>query len=318
MTWLDHIRWTDLEPAHMDLEDRTYYIPCRSDLQGLVRSIRQVGILSPPLLQERSPGRFIPVIGRRRLMAARSLEFTRVHAGVLPETVLEQEGFALAFWDNIATRPFDVGATAVVVRRLLDLFPRITVADLFLPSLGVQPEGPRLERLRAIGGLEEPILAVLSAGKLLEKSAALMALLKPEERLGLLDFTESLGLNANKRAEVIERLFDLSVLHGKGVLEWITDERISAVTGNHELSVPERAAKVREIIKAWKFPELVRSEQAFGSWLARLPQPDGVVVRPSTRFEAERCKMELSGLSREEVERIIRMIGEGRPRKTGA
>jgi hypothetical protein len=134
-----------------DLRDRAYFIPCFADPAPLVKSIDSVGILNPPLLQELPGGRMIPVLGRRRLQAAVRLGISRTEVKIVSDRVSEAEGFALALWDNFGHRTFDVASTAVVVRRLLDLFPRDVVADDFLPWLGVPSRGPRLERLRAIG-----------------------------------------------------------------------------------------------------------------------------------------------------------------------
>ncbi len=115
----------------MALEDQTYLVPCYCDLSALVRSIEKVGVLNDPLVQERADGRVVPVAGRRRLQAAVALGWERVNVKMLPDEMSIADGFALAFWDNAPHRTFDTACTAVVVRRLLELFPREVAARNF-------------------------------------------------------------------------------------------------------------------------------------------------------------------------------------------
>ena len=174
MKWLANTRTTLFDPQEIDLRDRTYYIPCFADPAPLVKSLDSVGILNPPLLQELPGGRMIPVLGRRRLQAAVQLGISQTEVKIVSDRIPEAEGFAVALWDNFGHRTFDIASTAVVVRRLLDLLPRDVVADGFLPLLGVPARGPRLERLRAIGGLEEPVLQSLALGRIQEKTAFIL------------------------------------------------------------------------------------------------------------------------------------------------
>ncbi len=136
----------------------------------------------------------------------------------------EDQGFTIAFWDNVSHRTLDQASLAVVTKRLLDLFPRAVVAEDFLPVLGVPPRGPRLKRLCAVAALEEPMLEALALGRIYERTALVLSGLKPAERAGLFDTTEILALNANKRAEVVENLFDLSIHGHESVLDLLNRE----------------------------------------------------------------------------------------------
>ncbi len=299
---------TLFDPAQADLRDRTYYIPCFADLAPLVKSVENVGVLNPPLLQERASGRMVPMLGRRRLQAARQLNLPEIEVRVVAGPMSEAEGYVLALWDNLGHRKFDVAATAVVVKRLLDLFPREAVADDFLPLLGIPAQGPRLERLRAIGGLDDPSLKALSTGRIQEKTAFILSSLSPGEQKALSELTEALGMNANKSAEVISHLFDLSVFQNRPILEFLKEDEVQSMVRDKHVPVPERAARLRRLIRSWKFPELTKSEQEFRQWLSTLPQSDGVFVRPVPGFESRECTVEIRTNSREEAQRILNAL----------
>jgi hypothetical protein len=310
LKWLANTRTAVLDPLEIDLLDRAYCIPCFADLAPLVKSIDSVGILNPPLLQELPGGKMIPVLGRRRLQAAVQLGKSRTEVKIVPDRISEAEGFAVALWDNFGHRTFDTASTAVVVRRLLDLFPRDLVAQHFLPLLGLPARGPRLERLRAIGGLEEPVLQSLALGRIQEKTAFILSALSSDEQGALMEMTDALGMNANKRAEVISHLVDLSIFHGKPILEFLRVEEARLIVHDEDVPRPERAASFRRLIRSWKFPELVNSEQEFQEWLRGLPESEGIVVRPAPGFESRECTVEIRTESREEAERILNRLKE--------
>lgn len=310
MKWLANTRTALLDPQEIDLRDRTYFIPCFADPAPLVKSIDSVGILNAPLLQELPGGRVITVLGRRRLQAAVHLGISRTEVKIVSDRIPEAEGFAVALWDNLGHRSFDIASTAVAVRRLLDLVPRDVVANDFLPFLGVPARGPRLERLRAIGGLEEPVLQSVAQGRIQEKTAFILTTLSREEQRALLELTDALGLNANKGAEVIGHLVDLSVFHGKPILTFLHEEEARSIVNDEDTPRPERAARFRRLIRSWKFPELVNSEQEFQEWLRGLPQSEGIFVHPAPGFESRECTVEIRAESREEVERILTKLTE--------
>jgi hypothetical protein len=305
VNWLNHTKPAVVDPREVDLEDKTYLIPCYCDLSALVKSIEMVGVLNDPLVQELTDGRMVPVAGRRRMQAAVALGWEEVKVRVLPEGIPIAEGFALAFWDNIAHRACDPACMAVIVRRLFELFPREVAARNFLPVLGVPLKGPRLERLRSIGGLEHAVLEALSQGRIQEKTAAILCEGEPETRLELLELTGKLRLNANKAAEIISWLFDLSVLEDKPIAELLAHEGAQALITNEESSVQERAERFRELVRAWKFPELAAREAEFREWARRLPESGRISVRPTPSFEDPACVVEIRAASKDEAQRIL-------------
>jgi ParB family transcriptional regulator, chromosome partitioning protein len=305
VNWLNLTKPTVVDPHAVDLEDKTYLVPCYCDLSALVKSIEKVGLLNSPLVQELADGRLVPVAGRRRLQAAVALGLEEVTVRVLPDAIPVAEGFTLAFWDNVPHRTFDPACMAVVVRRLLELFPREVAALEFLPVLGIPLKGPRLERLRAIGGLEHLVLDALSQGRIHEKTAAILCEVEPETRLRLLELMGNLRLNANKTADIISWLFDLSVLEGKPIAESLASGDARNILSDGDSPVQERAERFRELVRRWKFPELTAREAEFREWASHLPPSGRVSVKPTSAFEDPACVLEIRAASKNEAQRIL-------------
>lgn len=308
MSLLESMRPISLNPDDVDLDDPTYLIPHFGELEPLVKSVKVVGLINKPLVQRRSGNRLVPVLGRRRLAAASIVGLTAIDAREAPAEVSESECYRLAFWENCGHRKLDRAAAAVVVRRLQELFPVQTVADEFLPALGIKARGPRLADLCKVGGLEPPILKALAAGRIQERTAVVLAEMDEKDRIAMFQLITQLGTNANKNAEIVGYLHDLSIARGKSVCVLLQDNRAAAVMADEEIPLPERARRFRDLLRSWKFPELVEQERDFTTWKKELSLPDGVEVRPVESFEGEECFVEIRVRSRDEAERLLRTL----------
>ena len=308
MNWLEHTRLHVLKLNDLNLEDTLYWIPHFADPDRLKKSIEKIGILNRPVVKESSPGAFIPVLGRRRLEAVRGLGYEQAEVLILPGDMPVSSGWRLAFWDNVAHRNFEPATTAVIVNRLLEIFPKDEVAGEFLPVLGVPARGPRLERLRLLGSLEHRVLHRWADGRLLEKTALLLAQLDRPNRAKLMDVVEALNLNANKSAEVVGNLFDLSVYHGMSISEILLHETARSILSDDEVTIEERAARFRDMVRSKKFPDLVEKEREFQNWCQRFHGLSNVKIRPTQSFEADGCYVEVRVSNREEAERMLEVL----------
>jgi ParB family chromosome partitioning protein len=305
LNWLERTKTCLLDLDQIELEDTTFLIPFFTTSDALEKSIERFGIVNPPVLQERPGERPVAVLGRRRLLAARKLGVPRVDVRMVAPDMTEQEGFELAFWDNVACRGFDTACTAFVVMRLMALFPKERTARDFLPALNVPQHGPRLERLQAVGNLDFEVLAALASGRLQEKTAWILTKLEPRERSELLSLCDRLALNANKTAEVIENLFDLAMFTNTPIGRMLEREPVRGLLADTELSTPQRSARFRELIKSMKFPDLVAREQEFHEKLAAVGSSQRIAVRPTAGFESPECTVELRCRSVDEAAALV-------------
>jgi hypothetical protein len=308
VNWLDRAVPATLSPKEIDLDDRSFLIPCYDDLQPLITSIERVGVLHHIYVQKTADQRLIPALGRRRLKAALAIGLTSITVRVIYASADEADLFRTAFWDNITLRRPNPTFTAIVANRILELFPLEVALGEFFPILGVSSDGIRLRRLQAVAGLEEPILEALAGGRMHEKTAVILAGMEPGARLRLFELTLALRLNANKSAEVIGTLFDLSVSKACGVNDLLERNEARAVLDDPETSAPEKASRFRELLGQWKFPELTADEREFNERFQGLASDKRVSVRPTPFFEDKRCTIEIRAESWEEAESILQAI----------
>ncbi len=308
MSWRQDTRTLLIDPGEIDLSDRAYYLPCYEDIDDLVESVRQVGFLSQPVVRKNDDGTFIPVLGRRRLYAAVKANLRQADMLEIAPDVGQQTLIDLMFWDNLARIRNNLVCTAVMTRKLTEVFEIGLVAEKYLPWIVVPRKGPRIERLKLLASLDERFLRALWHGKIIEKTAALLAGLTHEERSGMLDFIEYFGWNANKASEILQSIHDISVLEGRSVLATISEASAMLEKQRQDSDIVEKAIRMRTLIRAWKARDLVREEISFEKWLETIVLLPNVQLRHAQSFESQSIILEIKACSKDQAAKLIEKL----------
>jgi hypothetical protein len=308
LSWLDHTQIVALSPIEIDLEDRTYFIPSYIDIQALVTSIERVGILNRPFVQKTLDKRFIPVLGRRRLKAAAEIGISAVKVIVIDSDVPEPDLFRLAFWDNMALRELDPASTAGLVNRILELYPIEVAHREFLSVLGVATDGFRLQRFKSIAELEDTILQALAVGRIHEKTAFILSKMVLNDRQHVFRLVQELRLNANKAAEIVGHLFDLSVTMGTSIVDLLDCGESRSILVDSNASIPEKTAQFRTLLRRWKYPEQSLLEQDFHNTFQQVNSTGRISVSPTPSFENKKCTIKIHSDSWEEAHTILKAL----------
>ena len=308
MNWQGNTRSILVHPDEIALSDRTYYLPCYDEIGPLVESISQVGVLSPPVVRKNHDGTLVPVIGRRRLKAALEAGITEIGVLVVNASEPEQNCVSLLFWDNISRIKQNTVTVAVMTASLLNVFDLETVAEKYLPWIGAPPRGPRLVRLRSIAQLDERSLRALWSGRIVEKTAVLLAALDIEDRLEMLNFIDRYGWNANKSDEILQAVHDLSILGGKSTTKTICEAVDWVETQHKEEDNVRKSEKMRHLIRSWKSKDLFQRQDLFEQWLQKLDLPRNIRVKPAQSFESRSVSIEFTADSPDHAQKIIQTL----------
>jgi hypothetical protein len=256
-------------------------------------------------VQKTKDQRLIPVLGRRRLIAAAEIGLSFVNVNVIDSTAPEIDLFRSAFWDNFTIRKPNQAYTAILVSRILELYPLEIAHQEFLSVLGAATDGFRLQRLKAIAELEETILQALAEGRIHEKTASMLSKMDVNDRRRLIELVGNLRLNANKAAEVIGNLFDLSVSMECTISGLLDNEESLLILTDSDSTIPDKVTRFRALLRKWKWPEQLTLEQEFRNTFHKLTSSHSISVRPTPSFEDRRCTIEIRTDSWEEAESIL-------------
>lgn len=161
-------------------QPRTYFDP--GQLEDLMNSIKEHGILQPLVVTERGDGKYELIAGERRLRASRNLGLATVP--VLVRSANQQQKLELALIENIQRADLNVVEEARAYQAMIDLFhlSHVEVGERVGKSRPVISNSIRLLELDPI------ILDALVEGKILRSHArSLLAEPNPNKRMELFE-----------------------------------------------------------------------------------------------------------------------------------
>ncbi len=164
----DLLTYTDevIPISNIDTSDQTCLLGLHSDAEALVHSIRNVGLITPPLLIDKGNGSYGIVCGFRRVQACQSLGWHEISVRVLAESLSDPDLIRIAIWDNGSHRPLNLIEQARGIHKLKAHIPHESVLKELSSLLGFPPNQKVFEKISAFGLLPETIQAGVLENKL--------------------------------------------------------------------------------------------------------------------------------------------------------
>ncbi|MBN2409131.1 MAG: ParB N-terminal domain-containing protein [Candidatus Aminicenantes bacterium] len=291
------MRYEEVSLRAIDFRDERYRISRGAGLEHLMRSIRQEGLVSPPVVC-RSGRRYVLVTGWKRALACRALGFRKLPVLITEETN-ELHLLRLAFSENGATREFSLLEKADLLDKLNRLGMSVNrLVREYLPPLGLPATAVHLRMMLSLAGAHRSVRDFVS-----EKSpspAVVKALLgfSAGDRRLLLPLLRPLG--QNKQRQVLEDLRDVCRRDGIPVRRLFRRQGFQSIFRSSRLSMLQKAEAARQGLKRMRFPALNAREEEFRSALRQLKWPGGITAQPSPYFEEDHVTVSFRMGSREE------------------
>jgi ParB/RepB/Spo0J family partition protein len=302
------IRLVEIPLAQILLSEAGLAPAAAPDLDRLVTSLREVGLLNPIWVRPR-PGeaRYQVITGARRLQAAAQLGWQKIAAHLVPEGTPDFPCLLVHLFDNAYTRGFNLREQAELAARLLKHCDRETVAARYLPYLGLPPSVAHLERLIKAAGLEAPWQRLAAQGRLCLSAAARLADWDPEGRAAAWPFLDGLRLSQSKQEEFLDQVALLARREGVSWSAVLARDELRRALAEPDRTPQERTVAVRRHLYRWVYPRLSAAREAFETALAQLGWKGSPRLRlhPPAAFEGPDYQLEIKFRDAPELQRLL-------------
>ncbi len=296
-----------LSLKEIDLKDERFRISYFFSLDKLAASIKEVGLLNPPLVTQRE-GRFILVSGWKRVMACLSLSFSPIPVLVIPGKG-ELETFLLAFYENLAAREFSLIEKAEILARLKKFGEdEKRIVRQYLPLLDIPQTLFHFDSYLAFFRFESELKKIIHRRNFPFPLAKLFTEFSSSERKQILPLVS--GLSQNKVTEFVESLKEVSRRDGHPVRKILASGEIKDILGSPRLSSFQRAEKIRLVLKKKRYPTLSSWEKSFDSLRKKLRWPREIALNPSPFFEEKRLSVTFNFESQQEFRASLLRLEE--------
>jgi hypothetical protein len=289
------------------LKDERFRISYYFDLEKLVTSIREIGLLNPPLVTRRN-GRFILVSGWKRVMACLNLSLSPIPVLVV-QGKGELETFLIAFYENLATGEFSL-VEKVEIIAILKKFSEEEkkIVCHYLPLLDIPPTLSHLDSYLAFSQFEPELKKFIHEKNLPFSLAELFSEFSTSERKRLLPLV--LPLSQNKMTEFLESLKEISRRDELPVRRILASKEAKDILGSRRLSSLQKADRIRLVLRKKRYPNLSSWEESFDSLRKKMRWPREITLSPTPYFEEKRLSVDFNFENQEEFKASLLKLEE--------
>ena len=276
----------------------------------LKTSLKNTGLVNPPVLLRAGAGDFLIVTGYRRITALLELGWTHVPARIFEEHQTSLlDALLTNFYDNLATREFNPVEKGMILRRLADHLSEDQLLDPYMALLGLPPRKDTLANYISFDrDLDERTKQALAGGTISESTAGALLALPEQEREAVSALFSKITFNLNQQTQLLELLSDTSRIAGLSMAEMLEAEPFREILASPSMNRPQMARALLGFLRASRFPRLTRAEEVFKKRVARLHLPPGIRIQAPPYFESEFYRMEISFRNGQELEAMIERL----------
>ncbi|MDH5743410.1 MAG: ParB/RepB/Spo0J family partition protein [Candidatus Aminicenantes bacterium] len=286
----------------IDLKDERFRFSYHFDLDRLLLSVKEIGLVNPPVVINRE-SRFILVTGWKRFFTCLELSLTP-----LPVFILEQDddfkAFLFSLYENLTHRDFDLLEKAEILRLLKGFIKdeKQLVKD-YLPLLGIPATLPYLDLYVKISQLESRWKKVIYEKKMSLASVELLTEFDVLERELLLPLI--LPLSQNKQKQILDDLIQISRKEEISLKKILATQEIQPVLKSEKLTPLQKAEKIHILLRKERYPSLSAWKESFDASLKRACLSKEVTVESSSFFENGEFSVSFSLRDKEEFSKRL-------------
>lgn len=297
----------------IDFDDRSYIFTFESPISHLINSIKVIGVVHLPILEQKSKYSFRIVSGLKRLLALRHLKIDQLDALVYQSKDSQPalSMFLFNLYENMGTRALNTIEKATVLHKLINLFqlPADEVMQEFFPLLDLGPTRLVLERYLKLARLENNIKIAVAENFIATEIATDLLERSPAERQSVFNLFQQLKLGKNRQKEFLRLLVEISAISNRSIDLVLQNNKIQDVLVNDKITSPRKTEHIKEILKKIRYPLFASTEEKFHKIKNDLKLPPNIILRPPAFFEGDSYSIEFSFKNQKEFKKLIGILG---------
>lgn len=276
----------------IDFEDITYnLLPWHEEpTPDLIDSIKQFGILLPPLLLERQKDKYLILTGRKRLLAAKQYcPEEKITCNLVSHDIKQKIIFSLLLEEILSRRSMSIVEQIVFLEKFLKLAPTQEALSL-LEKLGHKPQEHFLHDLLKLRSLHPHVLSALHRGAILLKNSGKILTFSLDDQKIVADLISKLKLGGSKQRKLIELCKEITIRRNVS-LEQILSECPFYEPKITPKNIPQVATGILSWFEKMCFPQSNQKEENFRRDVASLNLPKTMHVAHTPSFEDDTVKL---------------------------
>ena len=294
--------------SQIDSNDATYCITFRHPSGDLIDSIREIGLLRPPLVKA-DGDRYVIISGFARIAACRQLGWSSITAGVMDASTTAEQCAIVAVADKTAHRVLNLVEQAHAVNLLSKAFSAKRAFNAAARRAGLDINERLVAKLNRVAkfpplmqsGLIEGIIALpvaLAIDHMPDKEAA----------TAVIQLLQESNYSLNQQREILDSVIAISRRDGISIPRLLGDGAIGDIRRNTELDHRHKARMIRLNLKAMRYPTISSVEKQFQHLVQKLKLPDKAQLVAPPNFESRSFALRFEFDNQNDLEKMQKVL----------
>jgi hypothetical protein len=301
----------EIAPGNIELTNETFLLApsCPQPDERLISSIKEFGILMPPVLLEKNGGFFQVVTGWRRILSAINISRNKnIICLVAPSKTREADCLSLALEDILFNRTPSAIELALFLKKMAKHHEPAKIVENFSHKMNLPPRAALFSKYINLLDLEEPLVQAVHNSLLDVRIAFELTELNMRDRLAIFDLVESLRLSVSNQKNLLIACRELAGRYNTSILAILADSRIIEILHHQHANIPQKTAMIMNCLENKRFPLLHAAESDFRQFLKDLKLPEMMTLAHSPSFEEDSMTLSITCSDRREVEEIVAAV----------
>ncbi|MGD9305524.1 MAG: ParB N-terminal domain-containing protein [Desulfobacterales bacterium] len=285
------------------VEDNTYRITTSSKIDGLVASIRQIGLIHPPIVKQ-SPSGYLIISGFRRIAACDYLGWKEFAAQILDADFDVAQCIYLAIVENALQRPLNL----IEIFRCISLLSSIITDERILTEtaskLGLPSDPGLIRKIKKIGDLDTSIQEGILTNTISLAMVTELAKLEPNAGVALTKVYARLKIGLNRQREFMMLLDEIAHRENSTIANLLNEGVIQQVLDDHNLDRAQKRRQIQAYLRQRRFPAISRMKNEFNKQIKKLQLGNQISLTPPKDFEGSNYTLKLTFSSLSEFEEL--------------
>ena len=268
----------------IDSEDQTFRITTKTGIDDILNSIKNVGLINPPILLKKK-SKYSIICGFRRIAACRKLDFPDIESKILDPETNELDRVKFAITDNVLQRPLNLIEQSRSFFMLSGFFKDIISLANAASSLGLPHNPSLIKKIINIYHLPLPIQDCVLSNIISLSMAVELSTFEKDTGITFAKIFNELKPGLNKQRELITLINEISFRENIPVMKVIQESGFQEILQNNEIDRTEKTKKLRFYLKKRRYPSITHAEQKFEELVRDLKLGNGMKLIPPKNFE---------------------------------
>ena len=271
--------------ARINLQDDTFRITTRTDVNDLLESIRYDGLITPPLLIKKD-STFIIVSGFRRIAACQKLDWNGITARILKPDIGALDCLRLAIAENALQRSLNLIETSRCLQKLSLFITNSRDLAESASNLGLPDHPSIIDKIKGLCLLPKPIQVSILADTISLAMAKELESLEADCAIAFTRLFDQLKIGLNKQKEIVTLVKEIARRDGLSTQEVMEDKHFIEIMTHRDLDRGQKSRKLRSYLRQRRYPRIAAAEKTFEILRKNLNLGNDIQLIPPKEFEA--------------------------------